>query len=292
MSDLKGKTVLVTGATAGIGRETALGLAKLGAHVVLVGRNPEKTRRVCDELKAATGNQQVDFLLADLSLLADVRKLAATFLERFGTLHVLVNNVGAINLTRQVTSEGHELTFVMNHLGLFLLTELLTPALQKGAPSRIINLSSDAHRAGSIDFDDLQAERGYSSFRAYSRSKLMNILFTRELARRLADQKITVNAVHPGMVASDFMVKPGLLGRIANAFVQVFGITPEAGARTSVYLAASPEVEGVTGKYFVKSKARTPSREAQDDAAARRLWELSEKLTRAPSPLPAGEGSG
>lgn len=280
MSDLKGKTVLITGATAGIGRETALGVAKRGAHVVLIGRNPEKTKRVAEELRAATGNQQIDFLLADLSLLAEVRKVAAAFLERFGTLHVLINNVGAINLKREVTAEGHELTFVMNHLGLFLLSELLTPALQKGAPSRIINLSSDAHRAAGLDFDDLQSERGYSSFRTYSRSKLMNILFTRELARRLADQKITVNAVHPGMVASEFINKPGVLGRIANTFVSIFGISPEAGARTSVYLASSPEVEGVTGKYFVKSKARTPSREAQDDAAARRLWEVSEKLTR------------
>jgi NAD(P)-dependent dehydrogenase (short-subunit alcohol dehydrogenase family) len=280
MSDLKGKTVLVTGATAGIGRETALGVAKLGAHVVIVGRNPEKTKRVVDELKAASGNQQIDFLLADLSLLAEVRKLAEAFISRFGTLHVLINNVGAINLKREVTKEGHELTFAMNHLGLFLLSELLTPALQKGAPSRIINLSSDAHRAGGINFDDLQAERGYSSFRVYSNSKLMNLLFTRELSRRLADQKITVNAVHPGMVASDFMTKPGIMGKIANAFVQLFGISPEAGARTSVFLASSPEVEGVTGKYFVKSKARTPSKDAQSDEAARRLWEISEKLTR------------
>jgi NAD(P)-dependent dehydrogenase (short-subunit alcohol dehydrogenase family) len=280
MSDLKGKTVLVTGATAGIGRETALGVAKLGAHVVIVGRNPEKTKRVVDELKAASGNQQIDFLLADLSLLAEVRKLAEAFISRFGTLHVLINNVGAINLKREVTKEGHELTFAMNHLGLFLLSELLTPALQKGAPSRIINLSSDAHRAGGINFDDLQAERGYSSFRVYSNSKLMNLLFTRELSRRLADQKITVNAVHPGMVASDFMTKPGIMGKIANAFVQLFGISPEAGARTSVFLASSPEVEGVTGKYFVKSKARTPSKDAQSDEAARRLWEVSEKLTR------------
>jgi NAD(P)-dependent dehydrogenase (short-subunit alcohol dehydrogenase family) len=235
---------------------------------------------VVEELKAATGNQQIDFLLADLSLLSDVRKLAAAFIERFGTLHVLINNVGAINLKREVTKEGHELTFAMNHLGLFLLSELLTPALQKGAPSRIINLSSDAHRAGAINFDDLQSERGYSSFRVYSNSKLMNLLFTRELSRRLADQKITVNAVHPGMVASDFMSKPGVMGKIANAFVSVFGISPEAGARTSVFLASSPEVEGVTGKYFVKSKARTPSKAAQSDEAARRLWEVSEKLTR------------
>jgi retinol dehydrogenase 12 len=280
MSELKGKTVLVTGATAGIGRETALGVAKLGAHVVLVGRNAEKTKRVCEELRTATGNQQIDFLLGDLSLLSEVRKVAAAFLERFGTLHVLINNVGAINLKREVTAEGFELTFAMNHLGLFLLTELLLPALKKAAPARIVNLSSDAHRSGGLNFDDLQSERRYSSFGAYSRSKLMNILFTRELARRLADQRITVNAVHPGMVASDFMNKPGLLGRLANGFVSTFGLTSEKGARTSVFLASSQEVEGVTGKYFVKSKARSPSRAAQDDEAAKRLWEISEQLTR------------
>ncbi|MDP2269682.1 MAG: SDR family oxidoreductase [Archangium sp.] len=280
MSDLQGKTVLVTGATAGIGRETALGVAKLGAHVVLVGRNPEKTQRVVDELKAATHNQNIDFLLADLSLLSEVRKLAAEFLARFGKLHVLINNVGAINLKREVTKEGFELTFVMNHLGLFLLTELLLPALQKAAPARIINLSSDAHRSTGLDFDDLQAERSYSSFKVYSRSKLMNVLFTRELAHRVAPLRITANAVHPGMVASDFINKPGVLGRIANAFVGTFGLSPEAGARTSVFLASSPEVEGLTGRYFVKSKSVTPSRKAQDDAVGKRLWEVSERLTR------------
>lgn len=280
MSDLRGKTVLVTGATAGIGRETALGLAKLGAHVILVGRNPEKTQRVCDELKAASGHQHIDFLLADLSLLSEVRKVAAEFLARFGTLHVLINNVGAINLKREVTQEGFELTFAMNHLGLFLLTELLLPALQKAAPARIINLSSDAHRTTGLDFDDLQAERGYSSFKVYSRSKLMNVLFTRELAHRVAPMRITANAVHPGMVASDFINKPGTLGRIANAFVGVFGLTPEAGARTSVFVASSPQVEGMTGRYFVKSKSVTPSRKARDEAAAKRLWDISERLTR------------
>ena len=280
MSDLKGKTVLVTGATAGIGRETALGVAKLGAHVVLVGRNPEKTQRVCDELKAATGNQNIDFLLADLSLLSEIRRLAAEFLARFGALHVLINNVGAINLKREVTREGFELTFVMNHLGLFLLTELLLPALQKAAPARIINLSSDAHRSTGLDFDDLQAERSYSSFKVYSRSKLMNVLFTRELAHRVAPMRITANAVHPGMVASEFINKPGALGRIANAFVGVFGLSPEAGARTSVFIASSPEVDGMTGRYFVKSKPVNPSRKAQDDASAKRLWDISERLTR------------
>lgn len=290
MTDLKGKTVLVTGATAGIGRETALGLAKLNAHVIIVGRNAEKTRKVCDELKAATGNQQIDFLLADLSKLAEIRKLAAEFLARFGTLNILVNNVGAVNLSRVVTDEGFELTFVMNHLGPFLLTKLLLPALEKGAPARIVNVSSDAHRGASLDFGDLQLERGYSSFSAYGRSKLMNILFTRELARRVASQRITANALHPGMVASDFMKKPGFVGAVGNAFMSVFGITTEKGARTSLFLAASPKIEGTSGRYFAKSKAVTPSRQAQDDEAAKRLWEFSESLTTPSGPPPPAAG--
>ncbi|MDP1828828.1 MAG: SDR family oxidoreductase [Archangium sp.] len=280
MSELKGKTVLVTGATAGIGLETALGIAKLGAHLVIVGRNAQKTKRVCDELKATSGNQQLEFLLADLSLLSGVRTLAEEFLGRTSKLHVLINNVGAINLKREVTAEGLELTFAMNHLGPFLLTKLLLPALEKAAPSRIVNVSSDAHRSVGLDFDDLQSERSYSSFGAYARSKLMNILFTRELARRVASKRITANALHPGMVASDFINKPGAFGKVANAFVSVFGISPEKGARTSIFLAASPEVEGLTGRYFTKSKAVLPSRRAQDDEAAKRLWELSESLTR------------
>ena len=280
MSDLSGKTVLVTGGTAGIGRETALGLARRGAQVVIVGRNAEKARQVCDELRAATGPGQVDFLLADFSKLAEVRTLAAEFLSRFGTLNVLINNVGLINLQREVSADGFELTFAVNHLAPFLLTRLLLPALEKGAPARIVNVSSDAHRSARLDFGNLQLEQGYSSFGAYGRSKLMNILFTRELARRVASKRITANALHPGMVASDFMKKPGFLGTAGNAFMSVFGISPEKGARTSLYLAASPEVEGKSGRYFARSKESTPSRQAQDDEAARRLWELSEDLTK------------
>lgn len=278
MSDLKGRTVLVTGATAGIGKETALGLAKLGARVVIVGRNEAKTKAVVEELKSATGNEQLDFLLGDLSVMADVRKVAAEFERRFGILHVLVNNVGAVNLSRQTTVDGFELTFAMNHLSYFLLTKLLLPALERGAPSRIVSVSSDAHRTAKIDFDDLQATKGYSAFGAYGRSKLLNILFTRELARRLAGKKITANCLHPGMVASNFMAKPGVLGTLGSAFMGAFGISPQKGAQTSLYLASSAEVEGVTGRYFARSKEKTPSRAAQDDVAAARLWELSEKL--------------
>jgi NAD(P)-dependent dehydrogenase (short-subunit alcohol dehydrogenase family) len=275
---MQGKTVLVTGATAGIGKETAYGLAKLGARVVIVGRNEEKTKAVVEELKQRSGNADVHFLLADLSRMAEVRRLATEVLARYPTLHVLVNNAGAINLSRVVTSEGLELTFAMNHLGYFLLANLLLPALERGAPARIVNVASDAHRGGKLDFDDLQSEKGYSSFPAYARSKLMNILFSRELARRVKDRGITVNALHPGMVASNFMAKPGLFGTLGHAFMRVFGISVEKGARTSIYLASSPEVEGVTGKYFAKCRERSPSRAAQDDEAARRLWDVSERL--------------
>lgn len=280
MSELSGKTALVTGATAGIGRETALGLAKLGAQVILVGRSELKARQVTEQLRTLSGNQRIEFLVADLCLMAEVRKLAAEFESRFGTLHALVNNVGAMQLRRQMTAEGLELTFALNHLSPFLLTKLLLPALERGAPSRIVNVSSGAHRGASLDFEDLEARKSYFAYRVYGRSKLMNILFTRELARRTMDKRITANALHPGMVASDFMKKPGGVGFLGNIYMSIFGISCEQGARTSIYLASSPEVAHVTGRYFFKCKERSPSPEAQDDEAARRLWEISEQLTQ------------
>jgi NAD(P)-dependent dehydrogenase (short-subunit alcohol dehydrogenase family) len=276
MADMTGKRVLVTGATSGIGKETARALLKQGAHVVIVGRNAEKTKATLDELKAGGG--QVDFLLADLSSMAEVRRLAKDFLAKWDTLHVLVNNAGAINLSRQVTVDGLENTFATNHLSYFLLTQLLLPALQKGAPARIVNVASEAHRGQRLDWDDLQAEKSYTQFKVYGRSKLMNILFTRELARRVKDQGITANSLHPGVVASGFLAKPGLWG-VVGKIAGLFMISPEQGAKTSIFLASSPDVKDVTGEYFSKSKALKPTAEAQDDAAAKRLWELSEQLT-------------
>jgi retinol dehydrogenase-12 len=274
--DLKGKRVLVTGATAGIGKETARALVGQGAHVVVVGRNAEKTAATVDELKAGGG--QVDSLQADLSLMADVRRVAQDFLARWDTLHVLVNNAGAIIMSREVTSEGFERTFATNHLSPFLLTHLLLPALERAAPARVITLSSEGHRMSGLDWDDLQAEKSYFHFGVYGRSKLMNILFTRELARRVKDKGITANAVHPGVVASNFMAKPGIWG-IGGKIAALFSLSPANGAKTSVYLASSPEVKDVTGGYFAKSKPKTPSKDALDDAAAQRLWALSEQLT-------------
>lgn len=278
MADVKGKRVLVTGATAGIGKETARALAKQGAHVVIVGRSEEKTRATVDELKASAPGAQVDFLLADLSSMAAVRQLAKDFLAKWDTLHVLVNNAGAINMSRELTVDGFERTFATNHLSYFLLTNLLLPALEKGAPARIVNVASDAHRGQAIDWDNLQAEKSYVQFKVYGRSKLMNILFTRELARRVKDKGITANALHPGVVATNFMAKPGLWG-VVGKIAGLFMITPEQGAQTSIYLASSPEVEGVTGGYYAKSKPRTPTAQAQNDEDAKRLWALSEELT-------------
>jgi NAD(P)-dependent dehydrogenase (short-subunit alcohol dehydrogenase family) len=278
MADMNGKIVLVTGATAGIGKETARALLRMGAHVVIVGRNAERTRQAVEELKASTGSSKIDSLLADLSSMADVRKLAREFLAKYDKLNVLVNNAGAVNMTREVTVDGYELTFATNHLAYFLLTDLLLPALEKGAPARIVNVSSEAHRGARIDFDDLMAERGYGSFRQYGRSKLANILFTRELARRLAGKPITVNSLHPGVVASNFLAKPGFWG-VVGKISGLFMIGNEEGAKTTIYLASSPEVEGVTGKYWKKCKSIHPTREAQDDEAASRLWQVSEELT-------------
>ena len=276
---MDGKTVLITGGTAGIGKETALGLLRLGAHVVIVGRNPEKTRAVVDELKTKSGNPRVDSMLADLSSMRDVKRLAEEYRRRFAALDVLVNNAGAMNTSRETTVDGYERTFATNHLAYFLLANELLPALEAGAPARIVNVASDAHRNQSLDFDDLQAERRYFSLGVYGRSKLANILFTRELAKRLQGRPITVNCLHPGFVASDFLSKGGiwtLLQPIAN----LFAIDETTGAQTSIYLASSPEVEGQSGGYYEKRKPKQPSRAAQDDEAAARLWDVSDQLVR------------
>lgn len=272
------RLVLITGSTAGIGRQAALDLARLGAHVVLVGRDAAKAERVASELKAQSGNQKIDFLLADLSSMAAVRNLAAAVKQRYGRLNVLLNNAGAVNMRREVTADGYERTFATNHLSYFLLTGLLLPELEQGAPARVVNVSSGAHNTAALDFDDLMAERRYRAFSQYGRSKLCNILFTRELARRLDGKPITVNALHPGFVASDFLSKGGVWSLI-QPLANLFALDEVAGARTSVYLASSPEVAGVSGKYFYQCREKTPSRRARDDEAAGRLWEISERLT-------------
>jgi NAD(P)-dependent dehydrogenase (short-subunit alcohol dehydrogenase family) len=275
---MNNKVVLITGATNGIGRVAALELAKMGARVVIVGRSREKTEAVRQEIQAAGGS--ADSLLADLSALDEIRRLAAEFRARYDRLDVLLNNAGAIFARRQTTADGFEMTFALNHLSYFLLTNLLLDVLKASAPARIINVSSDAHRSAQMNFDDLQHEKscGMGGFQAYGRSKLANVLFTYELARRLAGTGISANALHPGFVATGFgRNMPGLMNRVMG-IMHRFALTPEQGAQTLIYLASSPEVEGMTGKYFDKNRPMRSSPASYDEAAQKRLWDISERL--------------
>lgn len=275
---LEGKICLVTGATSGIGKETAFGLAREGGTVVIVARNPEKGSRIVQEIKDSTGNPHVDLLIADLSRQADVRNLATQFRQKYAHLHVLVNDAGGVYMRRQETADGIEMTFGVNHLAGFFLTNLLLDILKASAPSRIINVSSAAHLRAHLDLADLQGKKTYSGVRAYGASKLAILYFTYELARRLEGTYVTVNALHPGFVRSNFARnnRGGFLVRVLSAII---GISVEKGARTSIYLATSPEVEHVTGKYFVKCKAVQSNHMSYDRELARRLWEISEELT-------------
>lgn len=275
---MRGRVCMVTGATAGIGLATAEALARLGAHVVAVGRNAEAGQRLADRLGKEADNPQVDFLRADLSLQSDVRALAAGFLARHARLHVLVNNVGAFFLGRSMTSEGFEATFALNYWHVFLLTRLLLGALQAGAPSRIVNVSSDSHRGARLDLRAVERAGGGSGLNAYGQSKAALTSFTYELARRLGGSGVTVNAVHPGFVASSMYDEHALLRRLVAPVVRRVGRSIEAGADTVVYLASAAEVTGVTGKYFLDRKAVSSSPATYDEDAARRLWELSERM--------------
>lgn len=279
-NDMQGKLCLVTGATSGIGKVTATALAARGAQVVLVGRNPQKTGRVAEEIRAQTGNDAIHFLLADFSDLEQVRVLAAAFKERFSRLDVLVNNAGSFFNVRHSTPYGVEKTFLVNHLAPFLLTNLLLDTLKTSAPARIVNVSSDAHPYDNMDFDDLGFHRGYVGFKAYARSKLANVLFTYELARRLGESGVTVNALHPGHVATDIWKTDfSIFGPALKWVMGLFALTPEQGADNTIYLASSPEVAGVTGKYFIKREIAASSSISCDQAVAKRLWEFSEAVT-------------
>ncbi len=280
--DLHGKTCLVTGASNGIGKVTARELARMGARVVMVARNRERAEAARAEIRRASGSDQIDLLLADLSSQGAIRRLAAEFLATYDALHVLVNNAGAMHTSRTVTVDGYETTFATNHLGYFLLTQLLLDRIKASAPARIVNVSSRAHVGSEIDFDDLNAEHGYSIAKAYGRSKLANVLFTYELARRLEGSGVTANALHPGVVRTGFGKNSGgLLGSIVKVGISVVGVfftIPEKGAETTIHLAASPDVEGVTGKYFVRSREAESSPASHDRDAARRLREVSEQM--------------
>ncbi len=272
---LKDKKVLITGGSDGIGKVSAEKIAAMGAHVILVGRNPQKNQQVAAEIRQASGNEKVDYLVGDLSLQADVRRVAAEYRHRYDRLHVLLNNAGAFFTKRQVTSEGLEMTFALNHIAYFLLTHLLLDMLQNSAPARIVNVSSGAHFGGKLNFDDLNLRKGYNGWGAYANSKLMNVLFTYELARRLEGSGVTANVLHPGFVATQFGKNNGGLMRPAMALVHLGAISPEKGAETNVYLAASQEVEGISGKYFYEKGVLASSAASYDEAAARRLWEIS-----------------
>jgi NAD(P)-dependent dehydrogenase (short-subunit alcohol dehydrogenase family) len=280
MAQMDGKTAVVTGGTSGIGMITARALARRGARVLLVGRDPERTRAVVEKIRPETGGGQIEPLLADLASQAEVRRLAAEVLERAPRIDVLINNAGALFLSRQMTVDAQERTFALNHLAPFLLTNLLGERLKASAPARIITTASAAHAGANIPFDDLQVASGrYRGMTAYSQSKLANILFTYELARRLAGTGVTANAVHPGFVATGFARNNGTGVRVAMTLLRPFTISPEQGAQTLIYLATAPEVEGVTGQYFTKRKPVKSSRQSYDEAAARRLWEVSARLT-------------
>jgi NAD(P)-dependent dehydrogenase (short-subunit alcohol dehydrogenase family) len=276
--DQAGKVCLVTGATGGIGLVTAQVLAGRGAEVVLVSRSAAKCADAAAQIKAQTGSDKVSYIAGDLSSMAQVRAVADEFLARHDRLDVLVNNAGAVFATRQESADGYEMTLALNHLNYVHLTNLLLDRLLASAPARIVNVSSDAHKIASLDFDDLMAERNYNAFSVYSRSKLANVLFTYELARRLEGSDVTANALHPGFVASNFGRSNGGMWNMLMPLAQLFAITPQRGAETSLHLAAAPEVQGVTGRYFDKRRAVSSSPASYDIAAQRRLWEVSEQL--------------
>ncbi len=280
---MKDKVCLVTGATAGLGKATARQLARQGATVIVVGRDPEKSRATVNEIKQQTGNPNVESMLADLSVQKEVRALAEQFKSKYQSLNVLVNNAGAIFLRHQESADGIEMTFALNHLNYFLLTNLLLDTLKASAPARIINVSSRAHvRVPGLNFDDLQNQKGYAGQQVYGQSKLANVLFTYELARRLEGTRITVNALHPGFVATRFATNNGVLARLARPLLDLFAISVEEGTQTMVYLATSPEVEGMTGKYFYRQQAIPSSPASYDEAAARRLWDVTAMMTGLP----------
>ena len=279
---IKGKTVVITGATSGIGLETARQLAADGARIVLVARNPQKAEATREEILSLGAGTTCDIILGDLSLMADVRRVAAAIDERYSHIDVLINNAGLYLAQRVETQEGFETTFAVNHLAPFLLTRLLWDKLAAAGSARVINVTSGAHFVGRLDWDDLQGARRYSPIRAYSAAKLANIMFTYELVRRTGKRGITVNCLHPGMVATNFAQdKGGLLGILAAVF-SVFLLSARKGAETTIYLASSPDVGEITGSYFYQSRRRRSSKASTDLVDARRLWELSSDMVELP----------
>ena len=282
---MRGKICLITGGSDGIGYAASRELARMGARVIIVGRNSAKTKAAAQQITAETDNPAVEYLLADLSSQLEVRRVAAEAMKLAPHLDVLLNNAGAIFLSERRSAEGIGMTFALNHLSYFLLTSLLLEHLRKAPQARIINVSSCAHESpGKFRLEDLPKPSENRGYPAYKRSKLCNILFTYELARRVEGENITVNALHPGLVRTNIARNNGLLGRVINFFIGVRGIPPDQGAETPVYLAASPEVESVTGRYFVDCRPVPSSSISYDAELAARLWDMSASLTVASDP--------
>ncbi|TMQ01141.1 MAG: SDR family oxidoreductase [Thaumarchaeota archaeon] len=279
---MAGRVCVVTGANSGIGKATAMGLAEMGATVILVCRSKEKGEAALSEIREKSGNNSLALMLADMSSMRSVRQLASEFRSKYDRLHVLVNNAGLFMFTRTTTGDRLETTFEVDYLSHFLLTGLLIDLLKASAPSRLVEVSSIAHYNGHIDFDDLQGEKGYGGWKAYSQAKLAQVLFTYELARRLKGTGVTANCLHPGAVATNIWSRPlGRAGFIMK-LLRLFMMGPEGGAKTPIYLASSPDVEGVSGKYFTNKKEKESSKESNDEQVARRLWLVSEDLTGLP----------
>lgn len=276
---MTGKVCLITGATSGIGEVTARELARMGCRVLITARDQRKAEIAVDKLRAESGSLKIDGLVADLSSQDQVRDLAAEFMRQHNRLDVLINNAGAIYLRRYLSQDEIEMTFAVNHLAPFLLTNLLLEMVIDSTPARIINVASNSHKDQEIDFDDLESQASYGFMRAYGKSKLANIMFTYELDRRLAGSDVTVNAVHPGFVGTNMGANNGWLVKLFLPLTSFWALSPEEGAETSVYLASSPEVEGVSGKYFYQKKAVPSSPSSLDKEKARQLWEVSTEMT-------------
>lgn len=283
--DLTGKICLITGANSGIGKATALGLAKMGAELVMICRDREKGEAAQKEIIAQSRNNNIELMLADMSSQDSIRSLASDFQKTHEKLELLINNAGVYLTKRLTTPDGLEATFATNLLGPFLLTNLLLGVLKAGAPSRVVNISSDAHNGIRMNFDDLQGEKKFSGWQPYGQSKLGMILFTHELSKRLARIGITVNSVHPGTVRTHFAKNNGGLVALGFRIIGAFFISPSTSANRVLYVATSPDLTNVSGKYFSKMREEKSSRESYDDSSAAQLWRISEQLTGLTSPI-------
>jgi len=278
MTNMNGKVCLVTGATDGIGKVSARVLAELGAKVIIVGRNPEKSAIVLAELRSISGNENIDLLMADLAVMQEVRDLAEQVISRYDRIDVLLNNAGGYFTKHEITSDGLEMTFALNHMSYFLLTNKLMELLKYSAPARIVNVSSDAHYGVDIEFENLNGEQEYKAWKAYQKSKLANVLFTYELLKKVPGN-ITVNCLHPGFVATNFgHNNGGFFGPVLKIAQRISAIDPEEGAKTSIFLCSAPEVKGVSGKYFYKCQPKTSSQESRNMDTGKRLWQISSDI--------------